>query len=124
VRTRPVSLPCIVRQETGRLLLASAIGLHPAVASPAIGLLPGPPVPRPGPGTAHRWSSRSARTSRPAVAGCARLRVRGPGLLLFPQQLGEARPANPGVGITDGARSRAHARCGPTGTGTAPEEAS
>jgi hypothetical protein len=72
-RTRPVSLPCIVREETGRLLLASAIGLHPAVASPAIGLLPGPPVPRPGPGTAHRWSSRSARAlPAKAVAGCAR----------------------------------------------------
>jgi hypothetical protein len=38
--------------------------------------------------------------------------------------LARRAPPTRGVGIAGGARSRAHARCGPTGTGTAPEEAS
>jgi hypothetical protein len=81
---------------------------------------------------ARAWNRSSlivplARSAGQPAGGCQVrpfFRVRGPGLLLFPQQLGEARPANPGMGIAGGARSRAHARCGPTGTGTAPEEAS
>jgi hypothetical protein len=129
-RTRQVPLPCIVPEETGRFLLLAV----PVGAAPRAG------VTRDRAAVRATCAVAQARNplivDRPAGAlgagrptgGCQVrpfLRVRGLGPLLFPQQLGEARPANPGIwGLPAG---RALGRMPGTarrGRGTAPEEAS